>query len=130
MPTLTAEMVDFHLPLPWFLDIDLTNGHMVANSAISEEQVDLADTVASLLGGAVQQFSATVFYPGDRWTAWGTPATRGQLRRFVIRVPEKHLQEVARGARLVAEHVLNAAKVSTRDAVVVTRAGDDTAILF
>lgn len=127
---MTAEMVDFHLPLPWFLDIHLETGHMVANTEIFEDQVALADNVASLLAGAVQEFSASVFYTGDLWSAWGTPATRGRMRHIVIRVPEQHLQEVARGARVVAEQVLRAANVPVEGAVVVTRAGEDTAVLF
>ena len=130
MPTQTAEMVDFHLPLPWFLDISLTTGQMVANVAVEEDEVQLADGIASLLSASVQHFGAEILYPGDRFAKWGTPAERGQMRRFIARIPEAYLQEYARGARLVAEQVIRFSGSKVTSPVVVTRAGDESDVLF
>lgn len=130
MPTQTISKVDFHLPLPWFLDIDLDTGHLVANTSTSDEQEQFASSIVNLLAAGVQNFGGEVQYPADRWSSWGTPAGRGQLRRFIVRVPEEHTQQLARLARLVCEQVLLAAGVPTQRAVVVTAAGDETAVLF
>lgn len=130
MPTQTDTAVDFHLPLPWYLDIDLATGHLVANTSTSEEQERLASSIVNLLAAGVQNFGGEVQYPSDRWSAWGTPAGRGHLRRFVVRLSEEHTQQFARLARLVSEQVLIASNQPPERAVVVTKAGDDTAVLF
>ena len=127
MPT-TA--VDFHLPLPWYLDIIPETNEMVDNAPMTDEQVALAEAIASLLAAALQQYGAQVLYPADRWSSWGTPAGRGLMRRFTLRMPEERLQEFARGARLVADQVIATGRATSSRAVVVTHAGDDTAILF
>lgn len=130
MPTQTVTEVDFHLPLPWFLDIDLAAGHMVANTAMTEGEMQLSGRIANVLAVSVQQFRGSVQYPADRWSKWGTPAARGQLRRFIIRVPEEHTQQLARLARLVFEQVLATSHTSSTRAVIVTKAGDESAELY
>lgn len=127
---MTDTLVDFHLPLAWYLDLRPETGDMTNIADLTEEQAVVAEATAALLGGAVRDFGAEVLFPADRWAAWGTEAVRGQLRRMTLRVPEVHLQTLARSARIVADETLRDANVPVERAVVITASGDERQVLM
>ncbi|SDH42788.1 hypothetical protein [Microbacterium sp. 77mftsu3.1] len=128
MPTPT---VDFHLPLPWFLELDTEAGNMVATKdELTEAEGILAEAYATFFGTVVRDFGSVVRFPGDRWSAWGTDAVRGQARRVIVAVPEDRLQELARTARFLGEQTLHAGGNPSGKQLVVTATGDETTELY
>lgn len=128
MPTQT---VDFHLPLPWFLELDTEAGNMLATKDdLTQVEGTLAEAYATFFGTVVRDFGSVVRFPGDRWSAWGTDAVRGQARRVIVAVPEPHVQELARTARFLGEQTLRAGGNPDGTQLVVTAADDEATVLY